>query len=69
MSAQAPPPVANSGEDAITRIVDVEPENFAGEGTQLSFEEAYEIESTLQEIEKGGYQRVSRPAAIYVDYD
>lgn len=59
MSSQAPPPVANSGEDAITRTMDVQPDVFAGDGTQLSFEEAYEIESTLHEIQKGGYNRVS----------
>ena len=59
MTTQAPPPVANSGEDAITRTVDVAPESFA-DNTQLSFEEAYEVESTMYEIERGGYQRVSK---------
>lgn len=54
---QAPPPVANSGEDVITRTVDVEPEAFS-EPT-VSLEEAYEVEMTLQEIERGDYQRVN----------
>lgn len=54
---QAPPPVANSGEDAITRVLDVEPSLFATSEVPLVV--AYEVESTLAEIEKGGYIRVS----------
>lgn len=56
--SSAPPPVANSGEDAITRTVDVEPELFAA--ASVSLDEAYEVEMTLDEIAKGNYQRVSR---------
>lgn len=55
--ASAPPPVANNGEDAITQIIDVEPETFAA--GSVSLEEAYEVDMTLDEIEKGSYQRVS----------
>lgn len=55
--ASAPPPVANSGEDAITQVIDVEPESFAA--GSVSLEEAYEVDMTLEEIEKGSYQRVS----------
>ncbi|KAK4704388.1 diphthamide biosynthesis protein 2, partial [Phenoliferia sp. Uapishka_3] len=55
--SQAPPPVANSGEDAITRVVDVAPESFADE--QVSLEDAYEVLMTLAEIEKGNYQRIA----------
>lgn len=55
--ASAPPPVANSGEDAISQIIDVEPEAFAA--GSVSLEEAYEVDMTLDEIEQGGYQRVS----------
>lgn len=54
--SQAPPPVANSGEDAITRVVDVAPEAFADD--QVSLEDAYEVAMTLAEIAKGDYQRV-----------
>lgn len=53
--SSAPPPVANSGEDVITRTVEVEPEMFAPES--VSLEEAYEVEETLKECE--GYSRVS----------
>ncbi|GAA6032426.1 hypothetical protein JCM8097_008169 [Rhodosporidiobolus ruineniae] len=55
--SQAPPPVANTGEDAILRTIDVEQEAFADE--QLPLEEAYEIQLTLDEIRKGNYQRVA----------
>lgn len=55
--SSAPPPVANSGEDVITRTVDVEPEAFAAPEVPLA--EAYEIEQTLDEIAKGGYNRVA----------
>lgn len=47
--------MANSGEDVITRAVDVQPELFAEES--VSLEEAYEVEETLKELEK--YSRVS----------
>lgn len=53
--SQAPPPVANSGEDAILRVVDVTPELL---GAEDLLEEAYEVEMTLNEINKGGYERV-----------
>ncbi|SGY13620.1 BQ5605_C010g05915 [Microbotryum silenes-dioicae] len=53
----APPPVANSGEDAITHTIDVEPEQFASEFESLS--DAYEVENTVHQIVDGGYQRVS----------
>lgn len=53
--SSAPPPVANSGEDVITREVDVQPELFADESVPL--EEAYEVEETLKELE--GYSRVT----------
>lgn len=55
--SQAPPPVANSGEDAITRTLDVQPESFTD--AAVSLDEAYEIDMTLAEIEKGGYQRIA----------
>ncbi|SCZ89665.1 BZ3500_MvSof-1268-A1-R1_Chr9g10537 [Microbotryum saponariae] len=53
----APPPVANSGEDAITHTIDVEPEQFASEFESLS--DAYEVETTVHQIVDGAYQRVS----------
>lgn len=59
--SQAPPPLAPTGEDAIYQTIDVEPEAFADDEEAGSLSEAYEVELTLQEIEKGGYQRVSTP--------
>lgn len=57
MSAtQAPPSVAPSGEDAIHRTVDAEPQAFVD--SEVPLDEAYEVDLTLSEIEKGGYQRV-----------
>lgn len=57
MSQQAPPSVAPSGEDAILQTIDVEPEALASDSSAL--EHAYEVDLTLAEIERGGYQRVS----------
>jgi diphthamide biosynthesis protein 2 len=57
--SQAPPPLAPTGEDAIYQTIDVEPEAFADVEEAGSLAEAYEVDLTLQEIEKGGYQRVS----------
>lgn len=54
--SSAPPPVANSGEDVILRTIDVKSETLE-EGVNL--EEAYEVEMTLTEIFKGGYERVN----------
>lgn len=53
--SSAPPPVANSGEDVILRTIKVKSETLE-EGVKL--EEAYEVEMTLNEIFKGGYERV-----------
>ncbi|GAA5987661.1 hypothetical protein JCM10908_007155 [Rhodotorula pacifica] len=55
-SSQAPPSVAPSGEEAIHRTVDVEPEALASDA--LALEQAYEVDLTLAEIERGGYQRI-----------
>lgn len=55
MTTAAPPTVTNLGEDIILSSIDVTRETFEG-----SFEESYEIEATLLEIERGGYCRVSR---------
>ncbi|KAK4048241.1 Diphthamide biosynthesis protein 2 [Microbotryomycetes sp. JL201] len=57
MASTAPPPVANSGEDAITRTTDVVPEQIADAG--VPFNEAYEIDQTVAEIESGGYTRIA----------
>ena len=59
--SQAPPPLAPTGEEAIYQTIDVEPEAFADVEEASSLTEAYEVELTLQEIAKGGYQRVSNP--------
>ena len=58
MATQAPPSVAPSGEEAIHRSVDVEPEPLASGA--LALEQAYEVDLTVAEIERGNYQRVSR---------
>ena len=57
--SQAPPPLAPTGEEAIYQTIDVEPEAFADDAEAGSLAEAYEVDLTLQEIEKGGYERVS----------
>lgn len=60
MSAtQAPPSVAPSGEEAIHRTVDAEPQAFVD--SEVPLDEAYEVDLTLSEIDKGGYQRVRSP--------
>jgi hypothetical protein len=56
--SQAPPSVAPTGEDAIYRTIDAAPESFTDEAS-VSLDEAYEVQLTLDEINKGGYQRVS----------
>ncbi|KWU43212.1 diphthamide biosynthesis protein [Rhodotorula sp. JG-1b] len=56
MATQAPPCVAPSGEEAIHRSVDVEPEPLASGA--LALEQAYEVDLTLAEIERGNYQRI-----------
>jgi diphthamide biosynthesis protein 2 len=61
MATQAPPSVAPSGEEAIHRTVDVEPEPLAdsgGGGGALALEQAYEVDLTLAEIERVNYHRV-----------
>lgn len=56
MAQTAPPSVAPSGEEAILRTVDVEPEALAADS--LALEQAYEVDLTLAEIDRGGYERV-----------
>lgn len=56
MASQAPPPVANSGEDVIHQDLQVEPELLA-EG--VSLEDAYEVDMTVKEILTGGYERIA----------
>ena len=60
----APPTVTNSGEDIILATTTVLPESFSD---SLAFESAYEIESTLLEIEKGDYKIVSSLVAMRCD--
>lgn len=57
--SQAPPPLAPTGEEAIYQTINVEPEAFADSDQPTSLEQAYEVDLTLNEIEKGGYYRVS----------
>jgi hypothetical protein len=65
MTTAAPPTVTNSGEDVILSTIDIVPEIIAQDS---SLEESYEIESTLKEIERGGYSRVSIPLFPYHFY-
>ena len=62
--SQAPPPLAPTGEDAIHQIIHVEPEAFADSTEADSLFQAYQVELTLSEIEKGSYQRVSTPLIL-----
>ncbi|BGP25229.1 Diphthamide biosynthesis protein 2 [Rhodotorula toruloides] len=56
-ATHAPPSVAPSGEEAIHRTVDVEPQAFVD--SEIPLDEAYEVGLTLSEIHKGGYQRIA----------
>lgn len=47
-----------SGEDAITRIIDVKPDKTTDNLDPIEFDEFYEIKRTAEEIVKGDYKRV-----------
>jgi diphthamide biosynthesis protein 2 len=47
---------SSSGEDAITRTIDIQPD--VGPSETVALEEFYEIERTAKELVQGGYQRV-----------
>lgn len=49
--------IANSGQDAIERPLDVTPLAIADDG-EVSFEDAYEISHTAQRIAQGEFKRV-----------
>lgn len=49
---------STSGEDAITRTINVEADETADKLAEDEFDEFYEIERTVEEIVKGDYKRV-----------
>ncbi|KAJ3518090.1 hypothetical protein NLJ89_g116 [Agrocybe chaxingu] len=50
---------SSSGEDAITRVIDVKPDESADVLPPNEFEEFYEIERTAEQIVKGDYRRIA----------
>lgn len=66
MSAAAPPTVTNSGEDVILASLEVVSERIADAAVSLA--EAYEIEMTLSEIARGGYERVCLAALVSLGF-
>ena len=59
MSSEPTTSFSSSGEDAITRAIDIQPDGPAvGSPETAVFEEFYEIERTAKELVHGGYQRV-----------
>ena len=54
-----PTTFSSSGEEAITRTIDIQHDGpHKGSLETVAFEEFYEIERTAKELIKGGYQRV-----------
>lgn len=49
---------STSGEDAITRVIDVKPDNATNNMDLIEFDEFYEIKRTAEEIIKGDYKKV-----------
>jgi diphthamide biosynthesis protein 2 len=49
---------STSGEDAITRTINVKVDTRADPLSQTAFDDFYEIERTAEEIVKGDYKRV-----------
>jgi len=50
---------ASSGEDVISRSIDVELDRSAANLSQDEFADYYEIDRTVEEIVRGDYKRVS----------
>lgn len=50
---------STSGEDAITRTIDVKVDTTADQLASSEFDQFYEIESTARELIEGDYKRVS----------
>jgi diphthamide biosynthesis protein 2 len=50
---------STSGEDAITRTIDVKVDKTASKLASTVFDNFYEIDRTAEEIVKGDYKRVS----------
>jgi len=59
MSSEPTTSFSSSGEDAITRTIDIQPDGpDVGSSETFAFGEFYEIERTAKELVQGGYQRV-----------
>jgi len=59
MSSEPTTSFSSSGEDAIARTIDIQPDGpDVGSSEIVGFKEFYEIERTAKELVKGGYQRV-----------
>ncbi|BGP48820.1 Diphthamide biosynthesis protein 2 [Rhodotorula kratochvilovae] len=56
--SQAPPSVAPSGEEAIHKHIDADPQALT-DLDDVPLRDAYEVDLTLQEIDTGGYQRIA----------
>jgi hypothetical protein len=55
-----------TGEDAITRTIDVHVDEIANHfASELDFDDFYEIERTVDEIVKGDYKRVSNARRLH----
>lgn len=49
---------STSGEEAITQVIDIQPDNSANTLSPKEFDDFYEIERTADEIIEGDYKRV-----------
>jgi len=59
MASEQTTSFSTSGEDAITRVIDVQPDQSADVLPPDEFDEFYDIERTAREIIKGDFRRVS----------
>ncbi|KAF8173315.1 putative diphthamide synthesis protein-domain-containing protein [Pholiota molesta] len=59
MTAEQTTSFSASGEDAITRTIDISEEDVGPSTAGFEFTDYYEIERTAQELVKGGYKRIA----------
>ncbi|KAF8966760.1 putative diphthamide synthesis protein-domain-containing protein [Flammula alnicola] len=59
MSSQTTTSFSSSGEDAITRTIDIRQDDIGPSNAGIAFPEFYEIERTAEELVKGGYKRIA----------
>jgi hypothetical protein len=65
MTAEQTTSFSASGEDAITRTIDISEEDVGPSTAGFEFTDYYEIERTAQELVKGGYKRVCAFLSLY----